>query len=148
MALWKVVVTSLPLICPGDFINSPWKKQVRTIQGSVHHSDHLNGCACQWAPPAVQNTFQSLMEKVLVGLTWKCTIPYLDDCIILSRTIEGHLERLCEVFQRFKDANLKINPSKCEFFGQKVPFLGHIVSREGTKERYRSQKLLRPLLIL
>ena len=40
------------------------------------------------------NTFQSLMEKVLVGLTWKFTIPYLDDCIIFSRTIEEHLERL------------------------------------------------------
>ena len=76
------------------------------------------------------NTFQSLMEKVLVGLTWKFTIPYLDDCIIFSRTIEEHLERLREVFQRFKDANLKTNPTKCEFFRQKVPFLGHIVSRE------------------
>ena len=30
------------------------------------------------------NTSQSLMEKVLVGLTWKFTIPYLDHCIIFS----------------------------------------------------------------
>ena len=80
------------------------------------------------------NTFQSLMEKVLVDLTWKFTIPYLDDCIIFSRTIEEHLERLREVFQRFKDANLKINPTKCEFFRQKVPFFGHIVSREGIQD--------------
>ena len=77
------------------------------------------------------NTFQSLTEKVLVGLTWKFTIPYLDDCIIFSRTIEEHLEPLSELFQRFKDANLKINPTKCEFFRQKVPFLSHIVNREG-----------------
>ena len=70
-------------------------------------------------------------EKVLVGLTWKSTIPYLDDCIIFSRTAEEHIERLREVFQRFKDANLKINPLKCEFFRQHVPFLGHIVSRDG-----------------
>ena len=76
-------------------------------------------------------TFQSLMEKVLVGLTWKFTIPYLDDCSIFSRRIEEHLERLREVFQRFKDPNLKINPTKCEFFRQKFPFLGHMVSREG-----------------
>ena len=77
------------------------------------------------------NIFQSLMAKVIVGLIWKITIPYLDDCIIFSRTVEEHLERLREVFQRFKDANLQINPTKCEFFRQKVPFLGHIVSREG-----------------
>ena len=32
------------------------------------------------------NTFQSLMECVLMGLTWKITVPYLDDCIIFSKT--------------------------------------------------------------
>ena len=76
------------------------------------------------------NTFQSLIERVLVGLSWKLTVPHSDDCIIFSRTIEEHLERLREVFQRFKDANLKINPTNCEFFRQKVPFLGHMVSSE------------------
>ena len=75
--------------------------------------------------------FQSLMEKFLVGLTWKSTIPYLDDCIIFFRTAEEHVARLREVFQRCKDANLKINPLKCEFFRQHVPFWGHIVSRDG-----------------
>ena len=74
--------------------------------------------------------FQSLMEKVLVGLTWKSTIPYIFDCIIFSRSAEEHIARLREGFQRFKDANLKINPPKCEFFRQHVPFLGHFVSRD------------------
>ena len=77
------------------------------------------------------NAFQSLIEKVLVGLTWKFTSPYLDDCIIFPRTIEEHIEHLREVFRRFKDANLKINPTKCECFWRKIPFLGHIVSRGG-----------------
>ena len=77
------------------------------------------------------NTFQSLMEKVLVGLTWKLTNPYLEDCIIFSRTVEKRLVCLRQVVQRFKDANLKIIPTKCEFFRQKVPFSGHIVILEG-----------------
>ena len=75
--------------------------------------------------------FQSLMEKVLVGLTWKRTIPYLVNCIISSQTAEEHIERVPEVLQRFKDPNLKINPPKFEFFRQHVPFLGHIVSGDG-----------------
>ena len=73
--------------------------------------------------------FQSLIEKILVGLTWKTTNPCLADCIIFPRTAEEHIERLREVFERFKDANLKINPLKCEFFRQHVPFLSQIVSR-------------------
>ena len=77
------------------------------------------------------NTFQSLMEQVLVGLTWKTTISHLDDCIIFSSTAEEHIERLREVLERFRSANLKINPTKCEFFQTRVPFLGHIISKNG-----------------
>ena len=40
------------------------------------------------------NTFQSLMEQVLVGLTWKTTVPYLDDCIVFSTTADEHIEKL------------------------------------------------------
>ena len=76
-------------------------------------------------------TFQCLVEKVLVGLTWKVCVPYIDDIIVFSKTPEQHLERLKMVFERFRAANLKINPSKCDFFRTQVPFLGHIVSKEG-----------------
>ena len=77
------------------------------------------------------NTFQNLTENILVGLTRKSCVPYLDDCIIFSRTPEEHVWRLREVSQRFHNANLKINPSKCAFFQAKVQFLGHIVSKDG-----------------
>ena len=76
-------------------------------------------------------TFQCLVQKVLVGLTWKICVPYLDDNIIFSSTPEEHLERLRLVFQRFRAHHLKINPDKCDFFRMKVQFLGHIVSKDG-----------------
>ena len=62
------------------------------------------------------NIFQSLMEHVLDGLTWNITVPYLDDCIIFSKTPQEHIKRRQQVFQRFRGANLKINPTKCAFF--------------------------------
>ena len=72
------------------------------------------------------------MEKVLVGVTWKFEILFFfDDCISFSRTTEEKLDRVRELFQRFKDANLKINLTKCVFFRQKVSLLGHLLSREG-----------------
>ena len=77
------------------------------------------------------NTFQSLMEHVLVGLTWNITVPYLDDCIIFSKTPEEHIKRLQQVFQRFRETNLKINPTKPAFFQTKFQFLGHVVSKNG-----------------
>ena len=62
------------------------------------------------------NTFQSLMEQVLVVLTWKTTVPYLDDCIIFSSRADEHIQRLREVLERFRSANLNKNPTNCEVF--------------------------------
>ena len=77
------------------------------------------------------NIFQGLMECVLLGLTWKITVPYPNDCINFSATAEEHLERLRQVFKRFRSANLKIKPTKYEFFRTRVTFLGHIISKDG-----------------
>ena len=44
-----------------------------------------------------------------------CVI-YLDDVIVFSRMEEKHLEHLGMVFQRFREFNLKLKPSKCSFF--------------------------------
>jgi hypothetical protein len=75
--------------------------------------------------------FERLMERVLSGLTWKTCLVYLDDIIIFSRTFENHLANLRELFERLKEAHLKLSPKKCHFFKTKVKFLGHIVSDEG-----------------
>ena len=58
------------------------------------------------------NTFHSLMEHVLVGLTRNITVPHFDDCIIFSKTPEEHKQSLQQVFHRFCEANPKINPTK------------------------------------
>jgi hypothetical protein len=35
------------------------------------------------------------------------------------------------VFQRFREARLKLNPEKCQLFRREVRYLGHIVSPKG-----------------
>lgn len=76
-------------------------------------------------------SFQRLMEKCLQGLTGtECSI-FLDDILIFSSTFEEHLQRLEHVFQRLKEAGLKLKPNKCNFFQTKVKYLGHIISAEG-----------------
>ena len=60
---------------------------------------------------------------------WKSTLLCLDDWIIFCLTAEEPIERLREVFQRFKDAYLKINALKWEFFRQHVLSFCHILCR-------------------
>ena len=78
--------------------------------------------------PAV---FQRLMDLVMAGLTWEICLFFLDDIIVMSKTFEQHLERLNLVLDRLRKANLKIKPSKCHFFQERVKFLGSLVSSSG-----------------
>lgn len=78
-------------------------------------------------------TFERLMERVLEGLLWKAALVYLDDVLVYGNSFEEELSRLETVFQRMQKASLKLNPLKCELFCEEVPFLGHLVSREGVK---------------
>ena len=68
--------------------------------------------------------------KLFRQFTYNCII-YLDDIIVFSKTLEEHLTRLRVVFEKLKRAELKLKPSKCEFFKQELTYLGHFVSKNG-----------------
>ena len=76
-------------------------------------------------------TFQRLMENSLreLHLTW-CLI-YLDDIVVYSKTLEDQITRLRGVFLKLREANLKLKPSKCNFFKKRLHYLGHIVDKDG-----------------
>jgi transposase InsO family protein len=76
-------------------------------------------------------TFQRLMERVLTGLQWQTCLVYIDDIIIFSNSVEHHITQLQRVFDRLKDAGLKLKPKKCCLFRKKVKYLGHLVSGQG-----------------
>ena len=73
--------------------------------------------------------FQLLMNKVLKGL--KFAMTYLDDIIIFSQDESQHLEHLEIVFNRLREAGLKMKRSKCDFFKSEIHYLGHLISPEG-----------------
>ena len=76
-------------------------------------------------------TFQRLMENCLGDLHLNWCIIYLDDIIVYSKTPEEHIKRLKGVFEKLKAAGLKLKPSKCEFFKERITYLGHVVSKDG-----------------
>ena len=76
-------------------------------------------------------TFQRLMDLVLSGLQWSRCLVYLDDIIVLGRSFEEHLANLQAVFDRLREAGLKLKPSKCAFLQSEVQYLGHKITRKG-----------------
>lgn len=78
-------------------------------------------------------TYQRLQEQCLGDLHYKTCFIYLDDVIIFSKTVEEHLDRLKQVFERFRDFRLKLSPKKCSFFMKRVKYIGHIVTEDGVQ---------------
>ena len=76
-------------------------------------------------------TFQRVMERCMGDMNLRDCLIYLDDVIIFSSSFEEHLERLQKVFERLEHFDLKLKASKCEFFKEKVIYIGHVVSKDG-----------------
>lgn len=102
-----------------------WKTAFRTRYGHFEYRVMPFGLA---NAPA---TFQSYVNKALVGLIDVCLVVYLDDILIFSQDAEGHVRDVRTVLQRLREWNLYAGLEKCTFHTTQVEFLGFIVSNKG-----------------
>ena len=56
---------------------------------------------------------------------------YLDDVILASSSLEEHGVKLRRLFNRLSEANLVLQPDKCEFLTTEVEYLGHVINSNG-----------------
>ena len=77
-------------------------------------------------------TFQRAMQVVLSGLE-EGTMVYIDDIIVFSETLPEHFQKMRQVLSRFRENNLKVKLTKCQFVKSSIKFLGHIVDQNGLK---------------
>ena len=59
------------------------------------------------------------------------TIVFVDDILVVSKTLDEHIEHLSAIFHKFRQANVTLNLDKCEFIKSSIQFLGHIISSSG-----------------
>ena len=71
------------------------------------------------------------MDRVLQGLRWSRCLVYLDDIISFGTTFDDALDNLTLIFERLRSYGLQLKSTKCHLFQTSVPFLGHVVGREG-----------------
>jgi len=58
-------------------------------------------------------------------------VVFIDDILIYSKSEEEHKEHLKIVLQELRDHQLFNKFSKCDFFKDKIQYLGHVVTKEG-----------------
>jgi hypothetical protein len=75
--------------------------------------------------------FMNLMNKVFMEELDRFVVVFIDDILIYSETAEEHEEHLRIVLERLRQQKLYAKFNKCEFWMEKVAFLGHVLSAEG-----------------
>lgn len=90
--------------------------------------------------PAV---FQRLIHKILNAKKIPGVLAYMDDIIISSQTVEEGMQKLRQVLEALKDANLTLNLGKCNFFRTEVEYLGYEISRDGIKPGKRKAEAVK-----
>ena len=119
--------------------------KARPKSAFITPTDKYEFTRCPFGLMQVPAYFQRLINKVLVGLDF--AFGYLDDILIYSPDVPTHLVHMRQLFQRLKEADLKLNREKCNFFKSHIQYLGHLISGEGIKplpEKLESIKEMPP----
>jgi hypothetical protein len=75
--------------------------------------------------------FMNLMNKVFMEYLDRFVVVFIGDILIYSKSDSDHEDHLRLVLQKLRDNQLYAKFSKCEFWIDEVPFLGHIISNGG-----------------
>ncbi|XP_071900988.1 uncharacterized protein [Coffea arabica] len=75
--------------------------------------------------------FMDLMHRIFKPFLDRFVVVFIDDILVYSKTREEHEQHLREVLQTLREHQLYAKFSKCEFWLDKVSFLGHVISKEG-----------------
>ena len=73
-----------------------------------------------------------LVTEVLTDLLSSTCELYLDDCIVHAKSVDEYIGNLREVFSRFRNSGLTLNPSKCQLGLTQVEYVGHTIDSDGT----------------
>lgn len=77
---------------------------------------------------------QQRLVDLLFGPEFELKVfAYLDDIIVISKSFDEHVSLLSRVLEKLNNANLTINIEKCQFFRDKLRYLGYVVDSKGLR---------------
>ena len=78
-----------------------------------------------------ERSVESLMNQIFIPYLDKFVIVFIDDILVYSKDKSEHAKHLRIVLQILRQHQLYAKFSKCEFWLDKVEFLGHVITKEG-----------------
>ena len=75
--------------------------------------------------------FMNLMTRVFQPYLDRFVIVFINDMLVYLGSLEEHSEHLRIVLQTLRERQLYAKLNKCQFWLNRVTFLGHVISAEG-----------------
>ena len=119
--------------------------KARPKSAFVTPTDKYEFTRCPFGLTQAPAYFQRLINKVLTGLDF--AFGYLDDILVHSPDVPTHLKHVRQLFQRLREADLKLNMGKYNFFKANIQYLGHLIPWDGVEplpEKLESIKKMPP----
>jgi hypothetical protein len=91
-------------------------------------------------------TYQRAMNHIFHDLIGNLVEIYIDDVVVKSASVEGHLDDLRQVLERTRKFGLRMNPKKCAFGVSAGQFLGFLVYERGIEIGLKSQEAVRAMV--
>ncbi|CAI5657039.1 unnamed protein product [Oreochromis niloticus] len=107
----------------------PLHPDSRSLTAFITHEGLFQFARVPFGLASAPSAFQKMMQTVLRDQTG--VQNYLDDIIVYGHSREEHGERLQAVLHRLNDVGLQINFNNSSFRQTSIPFLGHVISKDG-----------------
>jgi hypothetical protein len=91
-------------------------------------------------------TYQRAMNYIFHDLIGKLVDIYIDDVVVKSTLVEGHLGDVRQVLEQTRRFELKMNPKKCAFDVSAGQFLGFLVHERGIEIGLKSQEAVKRMV--
>ena len=117
-------------LCKG-YYQVPLQEASRDYSTFTCHRGLFRFCVTPFGISSAPANFTRLMRLLLRGTT--NLDSYLDDILAHTNTWQEHLDTLRIFFQKVREANLRIKPSKSLIGCPEIHFLGHSIVEDGRK---------------
>lgn len=75
--------------------------------------------------------FQRIINRVLGNLVGSCCISYMETILVSLKDLSQNTKSIEKVLAALSNSDLKLKPSRCDFYPDKVSFLENVVLRDG-----------------
>ena len=124
----KKIFTAIDLT--SGFHQVPLEKSSREFTAFSARRGHYQFKRLSFGLKNCPSAFQRELQTVLQTFSDKIII-YIDDILIISESIQEHIDIVERVLQTLNSHGIKIHVKKCKFFQTEVEFLGHQISQNG-----------------